>query len=134
MKLVRLIKMYLNEMYSTVQVSKHLSDVFPTKNGLNFGGALLSLLFNFALVCAIRRFQVNQVGLKLNVTNQLFVYADDVNMLGGSVPTIKKKTEALVVTTREIGLAVATGEKMLIKQIHGHILRSECRMKSQYKD
>jgi hypothetical protein len=25
------------------------------------------------------------------------VYADDVNMLAGSIPTIKKKTEALVV-------------------------------------
>jgi len=23
---------------------------------------------------------------------------------------------------------------MLIKQVHGHVLRSECRMKSQYKD
>ena len=55
------------------------------------------LLFNFALVCAIRRFQVNQVGLKLNVTHQVLVYADD-DMLGGSVHTIKKNTQALVVT------------------------------------
>ena len=50
----------------------------------------MSLLFNFALECAIRRFQVNQVGLKLNVTHQLLVYADEVNMLRGSVPAIKK--------------------------------------------
>jgi hypothetical protein len=63
-KLVRLMKMCLNETYSSVRVGKHLSDVFPIKNDLNLGGALLSLLFNFALECAIRRFQVHQVGMK----------------------------------------------------------------------
>ena len=35
MKLVRLMKMCLNESYSRVQVGKHLSDVFPTKNDLD---------------------------------------------------------------------------------------------------
>jgi hypothetical protein len=34
MKLVRLIKMCLNETYSTVRVSKNLSDMFPIRNGL----------------------------------------------------------------------------------------------------
>jgi len=34
MKLVKLIKMFLNETYSRVQVGKHLSDMFPMRNGL----------------------------------------------------------------------------------------------------
>jgi len=34
------------------------------------------------------------------------IYADDVNVLGGSVLIIKKNTEALVVASREIGLEV----------------------------
>jgi len=38
-KLVRPMKMYLNEAYSRVQVGKHLSDMCPAKNGLNLGGA-----------------------------------------------------------------------------------------------
>jgi hypothetical protein len=52
------------------------------------------LLFNFALEYALRRVQVKQDGLKLNGTYQLLVYADDVNVWGGSVH-IKRKTQKL---------------------------------------
>jgi len=88
MKLVRQIKMCVNETYSRVQVGKHLSDMFPVRNGLKQGDALSPLLFHFALECAIRRVQVSHNGLKLNDTHQLLVYADDVNILGRSVHTI----------------------------------------------
>ena len=53
------------------------------------------MLFNFALEYAIRRVQVNQDGLKLNSTHQLLAYADDVNILGGSIHTLKENVEAL---------------------------------------
>jgi hypothetical protein len=61
-------------------------------------------LFNFTLQCTVRRVQVNQNGLKLNSTDQLLFYADDVNIMGGIVRTIKRNTEALVVASKEIGL------------------------------
>jgi len=41
MKLVRLIKMYMNKTFSRVWVDKHLSDMFPIRNGLKQGYALL---------------------------------------------------------------------------------------------
>jgi hypothetical protein len=44
--------------------------------------------------------------LKLNGTHQLLVYADDVGILGGSIHTIRKNTQALVITSKEIGLKV----------------------------
>ena len=56
---------------------------------------------------AIRRIQVNQDGLKLNGTHQLLAYAKDVNILAGSIYTLKENAEALVAATRETGLDVS---------------------------
>ena len=107
-KLVRLIKMYLTEIYSRVRVDKNLSDRIPIRKGMKQGGALTPLLFNSALEWAIRRVQVNQDGLKLNGKHQLLVYADDVNILGGSIRAVKENAEALVVAAKKIGLEVNT--------------------------
>ena len=100
-KLIRLIKMCLTETYSRIRVGKNLSDMFPIRNGFKQGDALSPLLFNFALEYAIRRVQVNQNGLKLNGTHHFLAYADDVNILGGSIQTVKEYSEALVVATKE---------------------------------
>ena len=59
MKLVRLIRMCVNETCSRDWMGKHLSDVFPFKNGLKQGDALLPLIFNFAVEYVIRKVEVN---------------------------------------------------------------------------
>ncbi len=54
--------------------------------------------------------------MKLNGTHQLLVYADDVNIMGGRVHTVKGKAEALVVTREETRIAVnAYKSKYIVK-------------------
>jgi hypothetical protein len=44
--------------------------------------------------------------LKLSGKHQLLVYADDVDILGGSIHIIQEKAEALVIASKEIGIGV----------------------------
>jgi hypothetical protein len=107
-KLVRLIKICLNETYNKVRIGKHLSDSFPIQNCSMQGDALSSLLFNFALEDAIMKVQDYQVShlIILNWTHQLLAYADDVNLLGDNIDTINKNTETLIDANNEVGLEV----------------------------
>ena len=80
-----------------------MSETFAIRNGLKQGDV-------------IRRVQIKQYGLKLNCTRQFLVYADDVNILGGSVHTMKKNTETLLVGSKDIGLEVnADKTKYMVK-------------------
>ena len=51
-------------------------------------------------------FSVFPDGLKLNGTHQLPAYAHDVNILGGSLDTVKKNVEALLAGANENWLEV----------------------------
>ena len=109
MNQVSLIKMSLNETYSTVRVGQHLSDVFPIRNSLKQGD-FSPLLSNFAVEYDVRRVQVTQDGLKLYGIHQLLVYAYYVNMLGRSVNTTRGADKSLA----RLGRKQATATKLRI--------------------
>jgi hypothetical protein len=46
------------------------------------------------------------VRLKLNGTQRLLVYADDVNLLGDNIDTIKTNTETATDASKEVGLEI----------------------------
>jgi hypothetical protein len=88
--------MWLNETYKKVHMDKQGEQ----------GDALSPLLFNFSLEYAIMKVQENQVGLKLIGTCQLLARADNVNLLGDNIDTIKKNTGTLIYASKEVCLEI----------------------------
>jgi hypothetical protein len=75
------------------------------------------LVFIFALKYGIREVQDNQVALELNGTYELFLYANDINLLGYSVSNIKENKETLL--EADVGLEINTEKtKYMIMSRH----------------
>jgi hypothetical protein len=56
--------------------------------------------------------------LKLNGTHQLLARADDVNLLGDNIDTIKKNTETLIDANKEVGLEINVEKTKYIMLSH----------------
>jgi IS5 family transposase len=84
-------------------IGKHLSHMFPIRNGLKQGDALSPLLFIVTLECSSARVHVNQDGFKLKDTHRLLVW---VTMWGGCVRVVEKNTEHLLAASKETGIQV----------------------------
>jgi hypothetical protein len=116
-----------NKTYSKVRIGKYLSNNLPIQNGLKQGKVLSLLLFSFSLEYVIRKFQENHVTLKLNGTHQVLVYADDDNLLGDNIDTIKKNTEMFIDASKE------TGPQVNVEKPN-YMLLSHCQNNGQNHD
>jgi hypothetical protein len=67
--------------------------------------------------------------LKLDGAHQLLAYADDVNVLGDTIDTIKKNRETLIDGSKEVGLEINREDRVYIT-----VSSSECRSKLGHKN
>jgi hypothetical protein len=102
MKLVKLIKMRLNETYGKVRIGIRLSNSSPVQISLKQADALSPLLSNFALEYVISKVQENLVVPKLNGTQQLLACADDINLLVHNIDTMKKTQKLEMMPVRRL--------------------------------
>jgi hypothetical protein len=64
--------------------------------------------------------------VKLNGTHQLLPYADDVNLLGDNIDTIKKNTETLIDSSKEVGLEMNIEKtKYMLLSRHQNVSRNQ---------
>jgi hypothetical protein len=74
--------------------------------------------------------KLNRFGIEWDTSaHQLFVYADDIHLLGDSVNTIKENTGTLLEASRDIGLEINAEDK-----VHDYVSSSEPRTEPEYKD
>jgi hypothetical protein len=87
------------------------------------------MLFSFALGNAIRKVQKNAMGLKLNGTHQFLAYADDVNLLGDNIDTIKKNAEIVIGASSEVSLEINVEKNRYMFQSHHKNAGQDCDVK-----
>ena len=102
-----------------MRIGNNLSSSFSIEDGWNHWDALTPLLFNFSLEYAIRKVQETNLELDMNGTHQVLAYADDVNLIGDYIRTIKINAVVLLNAFKDIGLAVNT-EKTKYMEIGCH--------------
>ena len=105
-KLIRLIRATLNGVMCCVKVQSALSEFFECKRGLRQGDALSTTLFNMALEGVIRRSGISQGGSIYNKMVQLLGYADDIDIVGRNIRSVKDAYLRLEREANKIGLYV----------------------------
>jgi hypothetical protein len=69
--------------------------------------------------------QENQMRVKLNGTHQLLDYADDVNLMGDNMITVKKNTGTLIAASKKVGLEIKAEKTMrwpLVTRMQGKFM------------
>ena len=70
------------------------------------GAPVITFTVQFCSRICIEESSRKPIGLELNGKSQLFVYDDDVNILGANLQTVMKNTEISIKASKDIGLEV----------------------------
>lgn len=115
-KLVRLVKLTMENTVCQVKVGRELGQEFKVTRGLKQGDGLAPVLFNLTLESVIRKCRVDVASTLLNKSIQITGYADDLNIMARSVPDLKEAFSNIISATRDIGLVVNENKTKLLVQ------------------
>lgn len=105
-KLIRLVKMCVHGNTTRVRVGKALSESFEVTTGLKQGDAMSPLLFNIVLDKAVRYAQIKTELLTTDGPRLLLAYADDIDLMGNTVASVKELFNKVEKETLRMGLIV----------------------------
>lgn len=109
-KYIRLAKATVEHSRSCVRVQGDLSRTFDVSSGLRQGDGLSPLLFNIALEKVIRNSSTNWTGTLIHKSQQIFAYADDIDVVGRSVTAVKRGLQDIEEAARPAGLHINEGK------------------------
>lgn len=107
LKLIRLVKMTMQDTSCCVRVQGDLSKKFRCDRGLGHGDTLACTLFNLAVEDVIRDAGINTIGTIYNKSVQIVAYADDVCIIARTLSAMKDASSSLELAARKMGLKIS---------------------------
>jgi hypothetical protein len=105
-KLIRLLKATLEGVTSCVKIEGCLSGSFVSEVGLRQGDGISTMLFNVALEGIVRRSGIEKSGSIFKKSTQLLGFADDIDIIGRNIRSVKEAYSKLEKEANRIGLHV----------------------------
>src|SRR6202012_3761862 len=100
-QLIDLSKLTLSHVRAQVRIRNNLSEAFEAMDGLRQGDGLAALFFNIVLE------KVETSGTIFRKLSQLLGYADDLDLIGRNVDTVKESYTRLKEKGKEFGPKVS---------------------------
>ncbi|KAG8236466.1 hypothetical protein J437_LFUL015472 [Ladona fulva] len=119
-KLVRLVRATVVTTQFQVKVAGSLTSNFEVTQGLKQGDGLAPMLFNLALAHVIRNSGIDTSATLTNKSKQIVGYADDLNILGRSVPSTKEAFGNWETAAKDLGLTVNEHKTKFMLQSRKH--------------
>jgi hypothetical protein len=104
--LIRLTKTTLTIVMCCVKIQNDCSESFETRQGLEQGDVLSTLLFNVVLEVIVRRANLQTTGTIYNKETQLLAYADDIDIVRRCESDVRNAYLALEGEAAKVGLKI----------------------------
>jgi hypothetical protein len=98
-----------------VKIQNSLSEPFTTERGLRQGDALACMLFNIALVKAIRDSGTERRGTIYHKSIQVLAYTDDIDSIGRTTRAGKEAFVNRESAAKEMGLTINESKTKYVK-------------------